>query len=467
VQAAAFETTAPQGEFSAADSPLPRPERGQTIAALSISAVRIQPQDAPPKPPEEVPAPSGMKLHEAIEISLWQNPDLVSMRQAEGVSLAAVGVAQTYPFNPFVQTQLFPSPRNKLGRTEAPAYYVWLMQTLELAHQRSYREQNANAALNQVRWNIHQAELLNMAQTERLFFSAVYQRQVRDLTRNAADLNERMVGVLERRFSANQTAAANVTMARITSRSSQRQADLAETTYQTALLALRQQLKLHPTEPLHVTGDLSKWHWLPIGQAEEKGPATVPPESLQHTAEELVAGRPDIMAAQSDLVAAFANYRLARANRIPNVGVGPIYDQDEAGTQFWGFRTQVNLPVWDTGRPLANQRLAEVNQRQTIVQQLQERAAIEAYAAIDRYERARRLATHTPSDISTEFPEELRQVEAQYQAGQADLLNVFATQVSLVQDYRAHLDLLNEVAQAAAAVTASTGLPPHDVVKIE
>ena len=212
VQAAAFETAAPHGEHSTADSPLPQPapERGQTIAALPISAVRIQPQDAPPKLPEEVPAPSGMQLHEAIEISLWQNPDLVSMRQAEGVSLAAVGVAQTYPFNPFVQTQLFPSPRNKLGRTEAPAYYVWLMQTLELAHQRSYREQNANATLNQVRWNIHQAELLNMAQTERLFFSAVYQRQVRDLTRNAADLNERMVGVLERRFSANQTAAANV-----------------------------------------------------------------------------------------------------------------------------------------------------------------------------------------------------------------------------------------------------------------
>ena len=43
----------------------------------------------------------------------------------------------------------------------------------------------------------------------------------------------------------------------------------------------------------------------------------------------------------------------------------------------------------------------------------------------------------------------------------------FATQVSLVQDYRAHLDLLNEVAQAAAAVTAATGLPPHNIVRLE
>jgi outer membrane protein, heavy metal efflux system len=381
--------------------------------------------------------------------------------------MAATEVAATYPWNPFMQTQFFPSPREHGGGTGKPSYYIWIMQTLELAHQRSWREQNANAALNMVRWNIHQAELLNMAQTERLFFTAVYQRQLLDLAKSVADLNDRMSEVLQRRFQAGQTTTANVTMAKVSARSSRRQADLATANYQTALLALRQQLKIHPSEPLQVRGDLSRLRWLPVGRAGADEPAVTDTLAFERTAQELVAGRPDVLAAQSDANAAFANYRLAKANQIPNVAAGPIYDQDDFGTQFWGFRTQVNLPVWDNGGPLARQRLAEVSQRQTVWQQLQERASIEAYAAIDRYERARRLVAATPADAPSELAAELRQMEAQYQAGQADLLNVFTTQVSLIQDYRAHLDILNEVAQAAANVTSATGLPPHAVVDIE
>jgi cobalt-zinc-cadmium efflux system outer membrane protein len=300
-----------------------------------------------------------------------------------------------------------------------------------------------------------------------LFFTAVYQRQLLSLASEVMELNERILGILERRFEAGQTTAANVTMAKVAARSSRRQADLALANYRTALLALRQQLKLHPSQPLEVKGDLSRWRWLPVGRWESDNDPL--PESLafERVAQELAAGRPDVLAAQSDANAAFANYRLARANMVPNLAAGPIYDQDEAGTQFWGFRTQVNLPVFDTGGPLARQRLAEVNQRQVAWQQLQERAAIEAYAAIDRYERARRIVEAGRSDFSADIPAELRQMESQYQAGQADLLNVVATQVSLVQDYRAHLDILNEVAQAAANVTAATGLPPHMVVELD
>ena len=56
---------------------------------------------------------------------------------------------------------------------------------LELAHQQRYREASAQAALNQVRWNIVAAELTNTATTEKLYFTALYQRDLRDLARRA------------------------------------------------------------------------------------------------------------------------------------------------------------------------------------------------------------------------------------------------------------------------------------------
>src|SRR5262249_6352311 len=154
------------------------------------------------KSPEEVgPAPP-LGLAAAVELSLLQNPDLIALRQNEGIGVAAVNVARKYPFNTFVKTQYFPSSRDADGRTEKPSYYIWLMQTLELAHQRRFREQTAEAALNTIRWNVHQAELVNMAQTQRLYCTALYQRELRDLVRETADVNERLAGVLERRFQA-------------------------------------------------------------------------------------------------------------------------------------------------------------------------------------------------------------------------------------------------------------------------
>ena len=402
-----------------------------------------------------------MSLDDAVNTALARNPDLVTLRENEGVSDAALGVAQTYPFNPFVQTQYFPTAFNKDGSRGPGSGYVWLMQTVELAHQQRHREEAAEANLNTVRWNIKQAELLNMAQTERLYFTALFQRDVHDLTKAAADLNDELLATLERLFQAGQVPVANVTMARVTARSSRRQADLAEANYQTALLALRQQLVLPPDTPFELGGDLAKWEWHPAANV-----VSLPGNPLQMTipvdvAAQLVADRPDVQAARSDVQTAHANANLANANRVQNVAVGPIYDRDDFGTQFIGFRTQMNIPVFDNGKPLTRQRCAEHRQRSVSCQQLETRAALEAQLAIDRYERARRIVEHSQRDNSKTWAEEIRAMDEQFKAGQADILAVFATRTSLIQDHRAYLDALNELAQAAANVTAATGMPSN------
>ncbi len=401
-----------------------------------------------------------LTLDDAVNTALARNPDLVTLRENEGVSDAAVGVAQTYPFNPFVQTQYFPTAFNKDGSRGPGSGYVWLMQTIELAHQQRHREEAAEATLNTVRWNIKQAELLNTAQTERLYFTALFQRDVRDLAKSAADLNDELLGSLERLFQAGQATVANVTMARVTSRSSRRQADLAEATYQTSLLAIRQQLVMPPDTPFELVGDLAKWQWHPAANV-----AALPENPLQMTipvnvAAQLVVNRPDVQAARSDAQTARSNADLANANRIQNVAVGPIYDRDDFGTQFIGFRTQMNIPVFDNGKPLTRQRCAEHRQRVVASQQIETRAALEAQLAIDRYERARRIVENSHR-VSEGFDTEMRAMDEQFKAGQADIVAVYATRASLIQDHRASLDALNELAQAAANVTAATGMPSN------
>ena len=154
---------------------------------------------------------------------------------------------------------------------------------------------------------------------------------------------------------------------------------------------------------------------------------------------------------------------LARANKMPDLQIGPFYQKTDGGATLWGFRAQSDLPILNTGQPLVRQRMAEINQRQTVWEQLHQRAALDAQAAIDRYERARRLVAGSGSTL--ELPQELSKLEAQFKAGEIDVLRIVTARTSLLAARQAQLDILNELAQAAAALTAATGLPPEAVVQ--
>lgn len=398
--------------------------------------------------------PLRINLFQALETSLLQNPDLTALRRNEGVSVGALGVAQTYPFNPFVQVQVTPFQDAKNGAGAGTTYhYVLLMQTLQLGHQQRFREQNAMAALNSVRWNILQAELLNVAQTERLYFTALYQCGLRDLAIANAQLNDQLLTVVEKRLEAGDATGAEAAISRLDNRSARQQAKLAEANYQTALLDLRRQLNIPASLPLEVSDNLDAWTWLSPNLSEPG------------SSSELADSRPDVMAARCDIAAARANADIARGSRIPDLQIGPYYQRTESGTSYLGFRAQNDIPVWNNGVPLVRQRDAEVRQRTVVWQQLQVRASLEAEAALARYERALQMLKETDTSFHESFPSELQRLEQQFRAGEVDFLRVVTARTSLLQVRRVHLDMLNEAAQAAVAVTAATGLPPETIVQ--
>ncbi len=339
------------------------------------------------------------------------------------------------------------------------------MQRFELGHQRAFREQSARAAFGQVSWNIRQAELNNLAQSERLFFTALYMRQIRDLAADTQTLSDRLLEVVERRFHAGLATALEIANARVAARQARRQFQLADTTYQTSLLALRQQLGVPIDAPLELTGDLGKYAWLPIGDAYcyVSRASDVASPAL---AAAMVEARPDVMAAGSGVSIARANLSLARAARIQDVQAGPIYQTADDGTQYLGFRLQRDFGIFNNGSALVTQRDAELRQQALAFDQLKRRATNEAAAAIERYERARRIAADAAREGAETQSREVEQVVAQFEAGKADIVNVLTIQNNLLLDLRASLDLFNEVAQAAAGVTQTTGLPPESLLAL-
>ncbi|HZN33545.1 MAG TPA: TolC family protein [Pirellulaceae bacterium] len=425
----------------------------------------------PPQPPAEAIVPA-LTLLDAVEAGLAQNPELNALRYAEGVSEGAVGVAHAPLFNPYVQIQVTPGQHSQNPDTNVGpvSHYVLLQQQLQIAHQRRHRTAAAAAALNSVRWNFVQARLVNIATTQRLYFAALYQRGLAEIARANADVNAQLLDVSQKQFAAGEAAGVDVAILRLDSAAASRQALLAAANYETALLDLRRHLGVPPQASLALAGGLADWHWLPVDAehaawtplVEMALPAT---SDKQLLAQALASGRPDVWAAASDVEAAQENLSLARASRVPDLIIGPYYLRSNDPTTYWGLRAQMDIPILNSGMPLVRQRLAELTQRHAVWEQLLSRATLDAYAALDRYERALLLAAEAPAAAGAQPPEELRRLEAQFQAREVDLVRIVTARTSFFQARRAALDALNEVAQASAVVVAATGLPPEALLK--
>ena len=221
---------------------------------------QVSARTAADSPAEALVGSPRLTIRQAIETALAQNPDLIAQRQVEGVSAAALGVAQTYPFNPFVQVQTTPYQDARNAGPGTTYHYVLLMQQIQLGHHQQFREEAAGAALNSVRWTLLQAELQDVAQTQRLYFTALYQQELRDLARATADNNQHLLTILEKQSEAGPATAADVAMVRLYARATRQQFQRAEANYQSALLDLRRQLGLSHDFPLVLDGGILRWN---------------------------------------------------------------------------------------------------------------------------------------------------------------------------------------------------------------
>lgn len=440
---------------------LPResdPAAIQPVSAESLNSVApiVNESDAAPTDEQLV-------LLETVSVALAQNPDLVALRQTERVGAATYGVANTYPFNPFVQVQATPFQEPSGSGEGTTAHYVLLMQRIQLAHQQQHREDAALSSLNSIRWNIHQAELQAVSLTAQLYFTVLYQRGLLDVAQASQSNNQQLLEAINKRFEAGDASATDVATVRIDTRSTQQQLRLADANYQTALRNLRRHLGVPIDSPNEFAGDIRQIRWrLP---AEGSNDAEWAIDMVQSSTSNKIwiaswaASRPDVLAAHANIDAARANWRLASADRVPDVQLGPYYQRNPDGMSLLGFRAEMNLPIVNSGKPLENQRAAEYGQQSTIWQQTLVRAELEAQAAFERYELAYHALAQESADLMEGMPAELESLERQFRAGEVDVVRIIQARTSILQNQRARLDLLNELAQSAALLVGATGLP--------
>ena len=284
--------------------------------------------------------------------------------------------------------------------------------------------------------------------------------------------NRQVLRIVEKQLQAGEATAADFEIVRIDRQSTLQQLQLASATYQASVRDLARQIGVAPQSLQSLSGSLDGILWQIPGGTNEMSVSALNSD-LNIVATDARGGvvswassRPDVMAARADIDVARSNLNLASASKTPDLQIGPYYQTAADGTNFLGFRGQVDLPVINTGEPLERQRCAEHRQRYIAWQQAQRRAELEAQAAFDRYHTAL-LAVADTSSFAEDMPAALAGLERQFMEGEVDVTRVVQARGSIIQSQRARLDLLNEIAQSAAALTAATGIPVENVLTIK
>jgi multidrug efflux system outer membrane protein len=171
---------------------------------------------------------------------------------------------------------------------------------------------------------------------------------------------------------------------------------------------------------------------------------------------EVLTRRPDILAAEQNLVAENANIGAARAAFFPTItltgGFGRASDDlrslTDGGARAWNFLPKLVLPIFDGGRRQANLDLAQARRVRTIAEY--ERAIQQAFREVaDSLASREKLAEQLAAlqDNERTQVERLRLAQLRYDAGVSNYLEVldaqrelFTTQQNLVQVRRVQLD---------------------------
>ncbi len=270
--------------------------------------------------------------------------------------------------------------------------------------------------------------------------------------RSAASL-DRLVEANEKRFRAGDLAEIDVIQSRVEATQFQSEVLAAQSTLQTALIALLQFLGAQRSS-VTIT---------PQGRLDELAREFV----LSELVEEALQKRPDVVGARQALEASRLGVKLARANRIPNVDIGVGWQRSFASTnetapspQFdlLGFSVSVPIPVFNTLRAELDMALFASEQAEKTFPSVQLKAEVEVRQAYARYQMAMARVAKYKEGALRDAASVLNAKLYSYQRGYTSLLEVLNAQRAENNVHLAYYDALTENAKALVAVEQAAGI---------
>jgi outer membrane protein TolC len=419
---------------------------GLSFAAIILGNARAADLPAPSPLPSVEAATTELTQAEAIRWALEHNPEIAAIRTQHGIAAAGVMIANTYPFNPILSSEVRAAfGPESAGVTNSVSNLHAVTLELELRHQGQYRRQGAAATLSRTDWEIANQEVLLAVRAARAFDTLLYRRDKLRLLEESIKINEEAAVRVGRLFEANKLRRADVIVIQSEVFGFRAQAAAARTNYSTAASDLRRALGPVPGT-LVLKGGLTP--------AVAGGEA----EALPHVA---LARRADLRARESALAEADARLRLEVANRYGNPAIGPAYELDPTRVNLVGAQMALPIPVVNVHRGEIRQRQAERDRAALEVRQVEIQVQQDVAAALARLKDALAWEEMYRTRVIPDLRKGLAEMEKLFEGNDAgvDLLRVLDVRRKLLSAQDGYLDALWEISQARADLAAAVGDP--------
>lgn len=399
-----------------------------------------------------------LDLPTAVTRALQKNPEVQATRHALGLAQGRVQQAELlFQTNPLISVEA--NYRNRrfresTGRSTADAT-VQLLQEVEIAGQRGHRRQAAAKHLEYAERVITNAERLLQREVMRAFYELLAAQERIQAQQHTLQTRETLLFAGRERYAAEDISVLEFDTLQLDT--DQARARLLNRKQEHVLAEKQLRLLLGPGvgKPLVAVGDLFS---IPA-QHSVREPLPSREELMACALEH----RPDYQAARLKVTTREAELDLARANRVPNISLGPLYKFDDEDQVVGGALT-IPLPLFNRNAHAITAALANVENAR---QQLQARTLAVQHNVVAASERLQ-LALQQRAVYGKTYRDKLGQSEnftqQAYEAGEVSIFEFSVTLERLTQARSRGLDAALSALQASAELAAQLAFRCLDTV---
>lgn len=280
------------------------------------------------------------------------------------------------------------------------------------------------------------ARLSLKAQVAKSWFTAVEIQQQRAFAQEVVELKQRTLQIVETKFEFGEVGSTEVHLARADLAAARERMQQVEGAHRVALRALEVLLGRYPSAELEVVAEF----------------VAVPPSIPPGLPSELLQRRPDLVAAEQQVAAAFNLSFAADAARLPSIGLtasagatdNPLSQLLGAGTGFWNVGANFLGPVFAGGALRAQAEQADAQQQAALARYGQQ--ALVAFSEVETALSNEGLLANREmllGEVCQDNQAALELAQAQFESGAIELLDILEMQSRLIQSRAALISIRN------------------------
>ncbi len=397
-------------------------------AIAEVSAVDESASSAPiPTEGTSVAAPSqGLTLDQLELLAVQNNPTLSQAQSAISAEQGIYRQAGLYP-NPQVGYLNGAATRSGVKQSNG----MFFSQEIVTAHKLDLAQQAAAVEIQRYQWDYESQRMRIVNDLRMRYYELLGAQEALAVAERLVKIAEKGLTMAEKRMEGIHGTKTDLLQARVQLETVRLTRDEAEHRYAAAWARLTTMVGLPQLEPVHVLGDLTN---------------SLPQLDQDTCLQTLLSSSPQIRSTECDLGHAWATYREARADAIPNVTIQTVGEYDRV-TQATTVSTLVALPLPITNRNQGNidKSSADIVAAQSEICRVQLVLREQLADSFQRYKTSLRQAERFQKVILPSVEENLKLTEQIFESGDIALKQVLEAQETYFKSQIAYVEALTEL----------------------